>query len=48
MQDFKVGHNSATPCGRCKANTQSGTHNGCEKCGKVKHTANGKRAVKEG
>lgn len=38
--------NSATKCPHCKGETESGTHNGCGQCGKVKHT-NGKRVRKE-
>jgi len=31
-----------TQCPHCRANTLSGKHNGCAKCGKVKHSMNGR------
>lgn len=34
---------TVTRCGHCRKDTESGTHNGCVECGRVKHTVNGKR-----
>lgn len=31
-----------TMCIHCKKMTESGTHNGCGECGRVKHTPNGR------
>lgn len=42
MQDYMRDHDSSSFCPKCKADTQSGTHNGCEKCGRVKHQTTGK------
>lgn len=37
-------HDAPTPtkCPHCKGETETGTRGGCEKCGMVKHTANGR------
>lgn len=34
---------SISVCRHCKAKGHQGTHGGCKKCGKVKHTSNGKK-----
>jgi hypothetical protein len=31
-----------TRCPHCRKDTESGTHNGCYECGRVKHTSNGR------
>ena len=32
-----------TECPHCKGKTETGTHGGCGKCGKVKHASSGRR-----
>lgn len=33
---------TTSKCPHCKGTTESGTHNGCANCGKVKHNQGGK------
>jgi len=40
--------NTETRCPHCKGTTQSGTHNGCAQCGRVKHTIDGHKAQAKG
>lgn len=44
LKSARIAHGPDTqsPCPHCRGNTQSGTHNGCGTCGKVKHTRDGK------
>jgi len=35
---------SITRCPHCNKDTHAGTHNGCVECGRVKHTANGRKS----
>lgn len=46
-QDYKKDHNSDTYCRSCRTDTPSGTHNGCGKCGRVKHNIGGRKNLKK-
>lgn len=38
---------TTTKCPHCRQDSESGTHNGCSNCGKVKHTSNGRMMQQE-
>lgn len=47
MVDYYWQGGKVNKCPHCRQEGFQGTHNGCEKCGRVKDTSNGRKRVRQ-